>query len=228
MQFWPLVSIHVSRVLEAPAHTSLFHICFSNNASIVSSILEGLVCVCKASLGKGTGHLQLQPSSTGLPTIKVCYFFHLWNVTELRRMTVGAEHYKKLDEHQPPNSCGVHPHHFCEHSLIGHRPWHVLCQINNWYLHIEMHKAWQDFSSPDTFFTYFSLLKPCWVAKCESSAGCCNVTVISGRSVLGTAQQAAHAQSHGVCFPRKHLSSTQCVRASWEIFLHCFMPQIIA
>lgn len=76
------------------------------------------MCVCKASLDKGIGHFQLQPNSTGLPTIKIFYFFSLWTLTELRRMTVGAEHYKKLDEHQAPNSCGVHPHPFsCEHSL---------------------------------------------------------------------------------------------------------------
>lgn len=43
-----------------------------------------------------------------------------------------------------------------------------------------------------------------------------------------TTQQAALARSHSVHFPRKHFCGTQCVRASLEIFLHCFMPQIIA
>lgn len=138
------------RLLPAPvSSTSDFQIMHQLSAAS----WEGW-CACKASLGKGVGHLQLQPNSTDLPTIKIRYFFHLWTVTELRRVTVGAEHYKKLDKNQPPNSCGVHLHPFsCEHSLIGHRPWHVLCQIKNWYSHTEMHKACQDFNSPDIFHT---------------------------------------------------------------------------
>lgn len=80
-----------------------------------------------------------------------------------------------------------------------------------------MHKACQEINSPDIFFT--PLLKPLLAANCETSAGC-----ISGWRCLSVSQAHPAQQSRqpmlraSVCFPRKHLSSMQCIRASWEIF----------
>ena len=65
--------------------------------------------VCKAPLGKGTGSLQLLPNNTGLPTIKICYFFHLWTVTEVRRMTLAAARYVDWMSVSYPTAVGCIP-----------------------------------------------------------------------------------------------------------------------
>lgn len=65
--------------------------------------------VCKAPLGKGAGSLQLLPINMGLPTIKICYFFHLWTLMEVRRITLAAARYMNWMSVSYPTGVGRIP-----------------------------------------------------------------------------------------------------------------------
>ena len=134
-QFRPLLLIGLSGALEVPSSTSLLHIrvWFSNNALVVSGNLGGLAFVCKAPLGKGTGSLQFLPSNTGLPTIKICYFFHLWTLMEVRRMTLAAAHCTNWMSVSHPAAAGCTPTPSPASAVRqATGPWHVLyCHLNH-------------------------------------------------------------------------------------------------
>lgn len=86
--------------------------------------------VCKALLGKGTESVQSLPNNTGLPTIKISYFFHLWTLDRDVKDDFGCSTLRELDKCQLHKCCGAYSHPFsCECSLIGRGT--MACSVSN-------------------------------------------------------------------------------------------------